>query len=91
MSYQLLQSNYTLIHNLQPAPIGMNLTLVRQLLQHKDLVRILEKVKENGQKTLITVHHNVEKYTESWKEQKRMQNIIGGTPFLDGHLLLQAS
>ncbi|XP_069631692.1 uncharacterized protein [Haliaeetus albicilla] len=58
-SHQLLQSNYMLIHELLPIPIGMNLTLVKQLLQHKDLVEILEKIRENGQKTLITVHHDV--------------------------------
>lgn len=48
-----------LIHELLPIPIGMNLTLVKQLLQDKNLVEILEKIRENGQKTLITVHHNV--------------------------------
>ena len=94
MSHQLLQSNYTLIHNLQPTPIGMNLTLVKQLLQHKDLVKILEKVWENGQKNppkLITVHHNVEEIHRVLERAKRMQNMTGGTPFLDGHLLLQTS
>ncbi|XP_055654992.1 uncharacterized protein LOC129784051 [Falco peregrinus] len=44
----------------KPVPTGMNLTLVKQLLQHQDLIKILEKVRENEQKTLITVHHNVE-------------------------------
>ncbi|XP_063280697.1 uncharacterized protein LOC134565168 isoform X2 [Prinia subflava] len=59
-SYQLLQSNYTLIHKLWPTPIGMNLTLTKQFLLHQDLIRILRKIKKNRQKTLITVHHNVE-------------------------------
>ncbi|XP_064591958.1 uncharacterized protein LOC135459657 [Zonotrichia leucophrys gambelii] len=58
-SHYLLQSNYTLIQKLMPTPIGMNPTLVRQLLLHQDLVDILEKIKENEQKTLVTVHHNV--------------------------------
>lgn len=58
-SYHLLQSNYTLIHQLLPTPIGMNLTLVKQLLLHQDLIEILEKIKKNGQKTLVTLHHNV--------------------------------
>ena len=43
-SYQLLQSNYTLIQNLLPTPIGMNLTLVKKLLQHDDLRRLLERI-----------------------------------------------
>ena len=51
-SYQLLQSNYTLIPNLLPNPIGKNLTLVKKLLQHDDLRRLLERTRNNGQKTL---------------------------------------
>ncbi|XP_036261996.1 uncharacterized protein LOC118701477 [Molothrus ater] len=57
-SHHLLQSNYTLLHKLMPTPIGMNFTLVRQLMLHQDLIRILEKIKESGQKTLVTVHHH---------------------------------
>lgn len=37
----------------------MNITLVKQLLLHQDLMEILEKIKKNGQKPLGTVHHNV--------------------------------
>ncbi|TRZ08135.1 hypothetical protein HGM15179_018972 [Zosterops borbonicus] len=48
-----------LIHKLLPTQIGMNLTLVKQLLLHQDLMEILEKVKKNRQKILVTVHHNV--------------------------------
>ncbi|XP_053789591.1 uncharacterized protein LOC128783033 isoform X3 [Vidua chalybeata] len=50
--HELLESNLTLIHKLLPTPIGMNLTLVKQLLLHQDLIEILGKIKENGQKTL---------------------------------------
>ncbi|XP_074703747.1 uncharacterized protein LOC141933198 [Strix aluco] len=91
-SYQLLQSNYTLIHNLQPTPIGMNLTLVKQLLQHKDLVRILEKVRENGQKTLITVHHNVEEIHRVLERAKKnaehnwWDTLFGWSPTATGIL-----
>ncbi|XP_053789840.1 uncharacterized protein LOC128783219 [Vidua chalybeata] len=59
-SHELLESNLTLIHKLLPTPIGMNLTLVKQLLLHQDLIEILGKIKENGQKTLVTVHHDVQ-------------------------------
>ena len=48
-SYQLLQSNYTLIQNLLPTPIGMNLTLVRKLLQQDGLHRLLERIRNSGQ------------------------------------------
>ncbi|XP_042723792.1 LOW QUALITY PROTEIN: uncharacterized protein LOC122177989 [Lagopus leucura] len=59
-SHQLLQSNYTLIQYLEPALIGMNLALVRKLLQHEDLYKLLNRIRDNGQKTLITVHHDME-------------------------------
>ncbi|KAK4818868.1 hypothetical protein QYF61_021073 [Mycteria americana] len=59
-SYQLLQSNYTLSQDLLPTPIGMNLTLVKKLLQHDDLFQLLECIQNNGQKTLITIHRDAE-------------------------------
>ena len=43
-SYQLLQSDYTLIRDLLLTPIGMNLTLVGKLLRHEDLKRLLKRV-----------------------------------------------
>lgn len=55
-----MQSNYTLIQDLQPMPIVMNLTLAKELLQHADLRRLLKQAQENGQKTLATVHHDME-------------------------------
>ncbi|KAK4810466.1 hypothetical protein QYF61_004246 [Mycteria americana] len=58
--YQLLQSNYTLSRDLLPSPIGMNLTLVKKLLQHDDLCQLLERIRNNGRKTLITVCHDAE-------------------------------
>jgi len=40
-SHQLLQTNYTLTRNLLPVPIGMNITLVKKLLQHDDPKQLL--------------------------------------------------
>ena len=60
-SCQLIASNYILLHELLPTPIGMNLTLVKKLLVHEDLKQLMTQVQENGQKTLITVHHDIEK------------------------------
>ncbi|XP_075344890.1 uncharacterized protein LOC142402885 [Mycteria americana] len=59
-THQLLQADYTLYQDLLPAPIGMNLTLVRKLLQHDDLNQLLERIWNNGHKTLVTVHHDAE-------------------------------
>ncbi|XP_075595288.1 uncharacterized protein LOC142599302 [Balearica regulorum gibbericeps] len=91
-SHQLLQSNYMLIHELLPIPIGMNLTLVKQLLRHKDLIKILEKIKENGQKTLITVHHNVKEIHRVFErvqkdaELKWWDTLFGWSPTATGIL-----
>lgn len=60
VSYQLIKSNYTMYHELLLTPIRMDLTLVRQLIEHPDLVNIIRGVQENGKKTLITVHHDTE-------------------------------
>lgn len=70
-SYHLLQSNHTLIPSLLPTPIGMNLSLVRQLLLHQDLIEIMERIKKNGQKTLVTVHHDVEEIYHVLERVKR--------------------
>lgn len=60
ISYRL-QSDYTWIQGLLPVHIGMNITMVKKLLQHDDLKQFLKQSKENGQRTLITVHHDVKK------------------------------
>ncbi|XP_077645678.1 uncharacterized protein LOC144247889 [Lonchura striata] len=91
-SYQLLESNYTLIHKLLPTPIGMNLTLVRQLLLHQDLIEILGKIKENGQKTLVTVHHDVQEIhrvierVKSDAEHRWWDTLFGWSPTATGIL-----
>lgn len=59
-SYQLLHSSQTLSQDLLPTPIRVKLTLVKKLLQHEDLCQWLERVRKNGHKTLITVHHDAE-------------------------------
>jgi len=43
-----------------PTPVEMNLTLVRKLLQHDDLHQLLKGIRDNGQRALITVHHDTE-------------------------------
>ncbi|RMB97596.1 hypothetical protein DUI87_25858 [Hirundo rustica rustica] len=57
-SHQLVRSNYTMYHKFSPASIGMNLILVRQLMNHQDLTEILKEIQEKGQKTLVTVYHD---------------------------------
>ncbi|XP_050842348.1 uncharacterized protein LOC108963651 isoform X1 [Serinus canaria] len=59
VSHQLIKSNYRTYNELPPTPIGMNLTLVRQLMKHQDLIKIVEEIQRNGQRTLVTVHHDI--------------------------------
>ncbi|XP_068524887.1 uncharacterized protein [Anas acuta] len=70
-SYQLIASNYILLHELLPTPIGMNLTLVKKLLVHEDLKQLMTQVRENGQKTLITVHHDAQEIHRVMERVKR--------------------
>ncbi|KAK4811065.1 hypothetical protein QYF61_016351 [Mycteria americana] len=92
-SYQLLQSNYTLSQDLLPTPIGMNLTLVKKLLQHDDLCQLLECVQNNGHKTLITVHHDAEETHHVLEgveglgkdgEHHWWENLLGWSPTATG-------
>ncbi|RMB94619.1 hypothetical protein DUI87_29434 [Hirundo rustica rustica] len=64
-SHQLIRTNYTMHHKLSPAPIGMNLTLVRQIMKHQDLAEILKKIQEKGQKTLVIVYHDIKRDKQS--------------------------
>ena len=89
-SYQLLQSNYTLIQNLLPTPIGMHLTLVKKLLQHDDLRRLLQRIQKSGQKTLITIHHDAEEIHHVSERIKRdgehhgWETLLGWSPTATG-------
>lgn len=68
----------------------MNLTLVKKLLQHEDLKRLLKQVQENGQKTLITIHHDVERIHQVLErvkkdgEQKWWDSLFGWLPTATG-------
>ncbi|KAK4811160.1 hypothetical protein QYF61_019791 [Mycteria americana] len=89
-SYQLLQSNYTLSRDLLPTPIGMNLTLVKKLLQHDDLCQLLEHIRNNGHKTLITVHHDAEEIRHVLERVKKdgehhwWETLLGWSPTATG-------
>ncbi|XP_075625630.1 LOW QUALITY PROTEIN: uncharacterized protein LOC142604244 [Balearica regulorum gibbericeps] len=91
-THQVLQSHYTLFQEITHTPIGMNLTLVRELLHHQDLQEILQKARENGQKTLITIHHDIEKIHQVLErvkedgEHKWWDTLFGWSPNATGLL-----
>lgn len=58
--YQHKKANLITVQEISPMPIGMNLALVTQLLKHHELKRILKEIKDEGRKTLITIHHDTE-------------------------------
>lgn len=70
-SYHLIKTNYTLYQELIPTPIGMDLTRTQELLQHQNLIQILDGIRNNGQKTLITVHHDAEQITKILERVKK--------------------
>ncbi|XP_067170013.1 uncharacterized protein [Apteryx mantelli] len=90
VSHQLIQSNYTLSQDLLPTPIRMNLTLVRKLLQHDDLCQLLKRIRNNGQKTLITVHHDAEEILHILERVKKngeyhwWETLLGWSPTATG-------
>uniref|UniRef100_A0A8C3PND6 Uncharacterized protein n=1 Tax=Calidris pygmaea TaxID=425635 RepID=A0A8C3PND6_9CHAR len=90
MSYQWLQSNYTLIQDLLPTPIGMNLTLVKKLLQHDDLSQLLERIRNNGHKTLITVQHDTKEIHRVFERMRKdgehhwWEILLGWSPTATG-------
>lgn len=79
-------------HKLSPALIGMNLTLVRQLMDHQDLAKILKEVQENGQKTLVTVYHDIKEISKVLQRVKQETNhhwwdaLFGWSPTATGIL-----
>lgn len=60
MSHQHTKANLTTVQEMSPVPIGMNLTLVAQLLKHNELKEILKEIKDEGKRTLITIHRDTE-------------------------------
>lgn len=60
ISHQHIKAKLTTVQDISPVPIGMNLTLVKQLLKHKNLKEILKEIKNIGRKTLIPIHHDTE-------------------------------
>uniref|UniRef100_A0A8C8RUK5 Uncharacterized protein n=1 Tax=Pelusios castaneus TaxID=367368 RepID=A0A8C8RUK5_9SAUR len=53
-----IQSQYQLYEQISPIPLGLNINLVRKLIEHPELQKEVEKAKENAQNVLITVHHS---------------------------------
>ncbi|PKU27726.1 hypothetical protein llap_21970 [Limosa lapponica baueri] len=63
--------------------MGMNLTLVKKPLQRDDLCRLLERIPNNGHKTLIPVQRELHRVFERTREDG--ENTMGGRFFLAGH------
>ncbi|XP_074667533.1 uncharacterized protein LOC141917846 [Strix aluco] len=89
-TYDDLSFNYMLYHELQPTPIGMSLTIIEQLLQHPDLIDLLQQAQKTGQKTLITVQHDIEEIHQVLTRVKRdgehqwWESLFGWSPTATG-------
>ncbi|XP_058280377.1 uncharacterized protein LOC131378803 [Hirundo rustica] len=60
ISHQYIKANLATVQKILPVPIGMNLTLVAQLLKHNELGEIIKEIRDEGKETLITIHHDTE-------------------------------
>lgn len=87
-----MQSDYTLIRELSPVLIRMDLTLVKKLLQHENLHQQLERIWDNGQNTLVAVHHDTKEIHRALERMKKdgehlwWEALLGWSPALTGIL-----
>ncbi|XP_042660771.1 uncharacterized protein LOC116964869 [Tyto alba] len=92
VSHQLIKSKIINYLELSPTPIGMNLTLVRQLIKHQDLLGILREIQRNGEKTLVTIHHDTKEINRVLQRTKQdashnwWDTLFGWSPSATGIL-----
>ena len=67
----------------------MNLTLVEKLLQHDDLRQLPERIQNNGQKILVTAHHDTEEIQDILERVKQDRAHHGWETLLGCHQLQQ--
>lgn len=60
-----------LYDTLSPTLNGMDITLVKKLLEHPDLHKLVKQLKRESWKTLITVPNDVEKNTSRPRANKK--------------------
>ncbi|KAM6056629.1 uncharacterized protein LJ206_015028 [Theristicus caerulescens] len=69
----------------------MNLTSVKKLQQHDDLCQLLERVRNNGHKALITIHHDTEERHSVLERVKKdgehhwWETLLGWSPAATQH------
>ncbi|KAK4805581.1 hypothetical protein QYF61_009346 [Mycteria americana] len=84
-SHQLIQCNYTLHRDLLPTPTTV---------AHDDLSQLLKRTRNNGQRTLITIHHNAERIHPVPERVKKdgehhwWETVFGWSPTATGILNL---
>lgn len=92
LTHSLLNSKLTLVQTVLPVSIGLNMTHVKDLLQHKDLQHILREIKERGQETLLTVHHDAGEIKEILRRVEQdgkhswWETLLGWSPTATGVL-----
>ncbi|KAK4832484.1 hypothetical protein QYF61_023531 [Mycteria americana] len=75
----LLIRNYTLYRSITLISIGMDLSLVKEMLEHVTLKQLLENAKAEAKKILITVHHN-------GNVIKQVENLAVKVHHVDAHI-----
>lgn len=81
--------------NFSPTSVGMDIILVKKLLEHPGLHKLLQQLKRKSQKTLISVRHNMEKAHHVVEQMKRdganhwWENLLGWSPTATGFFNLR--
>uniref|UniRef100_A0A8C8R7M0 Uncharacterized protein n=1 Tax=Pelusios castaneus TaxID=367368 RepID=A0A8C8R7M0_9SAUR len=65
-----IQGQYQLYEQISLIPLGLNVSLVRKLIEHPELQKQVEKAKENAQNVLITVHHSARQIEQVMEQIK---------------------
>lgn len=56
-----IRDHYQIYKKIDPILLGINISLVKQLMDHPDLQRQQQRAQENAQKAMITLHHSLRK------------------------------
>ncbi|XP_074667130.1 uncharacterized protein LOC141917660 [Strix aluco] len=94
LTSQVIKSDYTLIRKIDPVSIGMNLDRIKEMLQHKDLISILEDVKRTGKEMLVVVKHDTEQIHEILTQVQKTTDhhwwdtLLGWSPTATGILTI---
>lgn len=65
-----IYTHYQLYKGIEPVSLGTNITLIKQLINHPEMLIQLEKLKEQGREIDLAVHHSSAQIESVWDRVK---------------------